>query len=104
MTTDCICELVKSSIRHVRGMAMRHRRQLSRSLMLLMLLPSLMGWSGALLLGGFVPGTVEAAEEAHPEDAHLSPRLLRLLERLQDGDLVPVVVTTAKIADATDEG
>jgi serine protease AprX len=46
---------------------------------------------------------VSAAETSSSEDASLSPRLVHLLEVLQDDDMVPVIVTTAMQAGETDE-
>jgi serine protease AprX len=60
-------------------------------------------WSLADFPGGASSGILLAAEPAGPVDPALSPRLLRLLDRLADDDLVPVIVTTVGDAGDSDE-
>ena len=74
-------------------------RLMKRKPLLLVLLLVLASWGVTGL-----PGVeVQAAEVSGPDDALFSPRLLNLLEQFGSGEPVPVIVTTAKIADAADE-
>jgi serine protease AprX len=50
-----------------------------------------------------VSGEIQAAEASQPEDSVLSASLLSLLDQLDSGEPVPVIVTTVKSADAADE-
>ena len=78
-------------------------RLMRRMPLLPVLLLALTSWGVAWLAGFSVSGDVQAAEVSGPDDALLSPRLLKLLDQLGSGESVPVIVTTAKPADAADE-
>ena len=78
-------------------------RLMKRMSLLLALLLALTSWGIAGLAGISGSGDVQAAELSSPDDSLLSTPLLALLDQLDSGEPVPVIVTTAKPADAADE-